>query len=239
MAKTGAIEKLKAMAKDRVDAKALKDFVAAGKDVPLSYKGREHVWDRKVKKYAAGSEAKMQAGGIAKLAKMLKGAQETLPAAQREANLQKMLSESKVQQRLYHGTTATEGGKGQEAIRRFKPSKEGALGSGTYLTPNPNFAGEYAPKSGGNMLPVYAQMKNPLIIEGKGDPMIEALIKLGMNESAAGRMVENAYERKGYIGKEVESRAGAATCPRWCPTTPTRSSRPPATRAPTTPASQT
>lgn len=63
MAKTGAIEKLKAMAKDRVDAKALKDFVAAGKDVPLSYKGREHVWDRKVKKYAAGGEAKMQAGG--------------------------------------------------------------------------------------------------------------------------------------------------------------------------------
>ena len=57
MAKTGAIEKLKAMAKDRVDAKALKDFVAAGKDVPLSYKGREHVWDRKVKKYAAGGSA--------------------------------------------------------------------------------------------------------------------------------------------------------------------------------------
>ena len=69
MAKTGAIEKLKAMAKDRVDAKALKDFVAAGKDVPLSYKGREHVWDRKVKKYAAGGEAKMQAGGIAKIVK--------------------------------------------------------------------------------------------------------------------------------------------------------------------------
>ena len=57
MAKTGAIEKLKAMAKDRVDAKALKDFVAAGKDVPLSYKGREHVWDRKVKKYATGGSA--------------------------------------------------------------------------------------------------------------------------------------------------------------------------------------
>lgn len=195
----------------------------------------------------SSGEAKMQAGGIAKLAKMLKGTQETLPAAQREANLQKMLSESKVQQRLYHGTMASEGGKGQEAIRRIKPSKEGALGSGVYLTPQSEFASTYAGfparsqlerdietgsdfakrsarqlidrmdrgavephEVGGNMLPVYAQMKNPLVLEGKGDPMIEALIKLGMDESAAGRMVENAYERKGYIGKEVESRARAA-----------------------------
>ena len=82
MAKTGAIEKLKAMAKDRVDAKALKDFVAAGKDVPLSYKGREHVWAKKVKKFAEGGEAQMQAGGIAKLAKAMKGAKETPPAAE-------------------------------------------------------------------------------------------------------------------------------------------------------------
>ena len=195
-------------------------WAAAGGAVPTSYKGREKAWANQVKRYAAGGEASMQAGGIAKLAKMLKGTQDALPAAQREANLQKMLAESKVQQRLYHGTTATEGGKGTEAIRQIKPSKAGSLGSGTYLTPNPGRASGYAEspwdsnlnydRHSPNVLPVHAQIKNPLIIEGKGDPMIEALIKLGMNESAAGRMVENAYERKGYIGKEVESRARAA-----------------------------
>lgn len=40
--------------------------------------------------------------------------------------------------------------------------------------------------------------------------MIEALTKLGMDEDKATRMVERAYENKGYIGKEVESRARAA-----------------------------
>ena len=61
------------------------------------------------------------------------------------------------------------------------------------------------------MLPVHAQIRNPLIIEGThGDPMIEALMKLGMDETSASKMVERAYEQRGYIGKEVESRARAA-----------------------------
>jgi hypothetical protein len=185
----------------------------------------------------------LQAGGLVK--RLAKGVQNVLPAAEREANKAKFLEPSKVPQRLYHGTTATEGGKGQEAIRRIKPSKEGALGSGVYLTPRaahasgysgiPNdealalMAGDpYAKKmadqfmadraagtlregqEGGNMLPVFAQMRNPLILEGKGDPMIEALTKLGMDEDKAARMVERAYENKGYIGKEVETRARAA-----------------------------
>jgi hypothetical protein len=173
------------------------------------------------------------------------GQAKQIAAAEREANLKRFLEPSKVPQRLYHGTTATEGGKGQEAIRRIKPSKEGALGSGVYMTPRaahasgysgiPNdealalMAGDpYAKKmadqfmadrasgtlregqEGGNMLPVYAQLKNPLIIEGNGDPMIEALVKLGMDEDSASKMVERAYEQKGYIGKQVESRARAA-----------------------------
>jgi hypothetical protein len=146
-----------------------------------------------------------------------------LAAAEREANLAKFLTESKTPMRLYHGTMATEGGKAQEAIRRFKPSKEGALGSGVYLTPKSSFANTYADTSnlsrsdagmdeigGQNVLPVHAQIKNPLIIEGNGDPMIEALIKLGMDEDKAVRMVERAYDQKGYIGKEVETRARAA-----------------------------
>jgi hypothetical protein len=185
-------------------------------------------------------------GGVkAALKAAAKGAQNVLPAAERDANLAKFLEKSKVPQRLYHGTTASEGGKGQEAIRRIKPSKDGALGSGVYLTPSsahasgysgiPNdealaaMAGDpYAKKmadqfmadrasgtvregqQGGNMLPVHAQLRNPLIINGKGDPMVEALTKLGMDEDSASRMVERAYEQKGYIGKQVQQRAQAA-----------------------------
>jgi hypothetical protein len=164
--------------------------------------------------FMAEGGAPMQAGGIAKGAakgfKKLFADRDVMPAVERDANLQKFLEPSKTPMRLYHGTTATEGGKGTEAIRRIKPSKEGALGSGAYLTPKPNFAGEYAKETGGNMLPVHAQIKNPLVIEGTGDPMIEALVKLGLDEDKAARMVERAYENKGYIGKEVETRARAA-----------------------------
>ncbi len=124
----------------------------------------------------------------------------------------KFLEGSHTQQRLYHGTTATEGGKKQEAIRSLKPSKEGALGSGVYLTPDPAFAGEYAKQSGGNVLPVHARITNPLVIHSKRgeDPMIHALVKLGMHPDKAANMVEKAYEQEGYIGKQVQTRAQAA-----------------------------
>ena len=65
-------------------------------------------------------------------------------------------------------------------------------------------------QEGGNMLPVTARLRNPLIIEGKGDPMVEALVRLGMDEDSASKMVERAYEQKGYIGKQVQQRAQAA-----------------------------
>jgi hypothetical protein len=135
MAKTGAIAKLEAIAKNRSSAKSLKEWADAGGDVPLSYKGREHVWAKKVKKFAegggvsraaqidgndfvlaaqkhglgqdigtlnkmvalvnkgatveqaaravaqGGKERNLQAGGIAKLAKALKGTQKADDAA--------------------------------------------------------------------------------------------------------------------------------------------------------------
>ena len=126
--------------------------------------------------------------------------------------LGKFLEGSHTQQRLYHGTAATEGGKGKEAIRNLKASKEGALGSGVYLTPEPDFAGEYAKKPGGNVLPVHARITNPLVIRSKRgqDPMIMALVQLGMTPDKAANMVEKAYEQKGYIGKQVQQRAQAA-----------------------------
>lgn len=153
----------------------------------------------------------MQAKGLTK-----KAAEKLLPKAERDENLKKFLEPSAVQMRLYHGTMATEGGKGQEAIRQLRPSKQGALGSGVYMTPKTAMADEYTFSSnpsdqGGNILPLYAQIKNPLILNGSvsRDPMIEALVKLGLDEGKASRMVERAYESKGYIGKEVESRARA------------------------------
>jgi hypothetical protein len=52
-----AIEKLKAIAKARSSAQALKKWAESGGDVPLKYKGREHVWAKKVKKFAEGGLA--------------------------------------------------------------------------------------------------------------------------------------------------------------------------------------
>jgi hypothetical protein len=182
-------------------------------------------------------------------AKMAKGGSTTPSVEEMKQALGKFLEGSHTPMRLYHGTMATEGGKGKEAIRKFKPSKEGALGSGVYLTPNSEFASEYAgfpaksklerdlssnnevarqsanqlldrmkrgdihySEEGGNMMPLHARITNPLILTGEThrDPMVEALVKLGMTPDKASNMVEKAYEQKGYIGKQVQQRAQAA-----------------------------
>ena len=112
----------------------------------------------------AGGEVKMQAGGLLKrAAKALKGTQEVLPAAEREANLEKMLEGSAVKDRLYHGTG--------DDITEFRPSKIGAMGPGTYLTKKPEVASGYSDvttRRGSanqpNVVPVYAQVKKPFNI---------------------------------------------------------------------------
>ena len=109
-------------------------------------------------------EVKMQAGGLLKrAAKALKGTQEVLPAAEREANLAKMLEGSAVKDRLYHGTG--------DDITEFRPSKIGAMGPGTYLTKKPEVASGYSDvttRRGSanqpNVVPVYAQVKKPFNI---------------------------------------------------------------------------
>ena len=103
---------------------------------------------------------------------------------------------------VYHGTGAD--------IETFKASRlGGALGTGIYFTPSPEFAGEYATREGGNIVPAYLAIRNPLVLDGSVsiDPMIEALVKLGIDEDKASRIVEKAYETKGYITTEVKSRA--------------------------------
>jgi hypothetical protein len=155
---------------------------------------------------ADGGEVEhMQAGGI-------KSAIGALTQAERAANLAKYMEGAAIPDRLYHATTATQGGKGTEALRNLKLSKEGALGSGIYMHPNPEYVDEYAQGIGGNILPLYTNIKNPLYINHRDsrDPMKDALIKLGVDPVKADVMVERAYETKGYVGKEVQSRAQAA-----------------------------
>ena len=88
-------------------------------------------------------------------------------------------------------------------------SKEGALGAGIYTTPSASFASSYAEGSAPNVMPLYVSLQKPLLLKHKGneDPMIMALVQLGMKQDKAEAMVEKAYEEKGYIGKQVMNRA--------------------------------
>lgn len=108
-----------------------------------------------------------QAGGAVKpvkeaLKKGIKGALEVLSPAESEANKARFLAESQVKDRMYHGT--------KNSINSFDLSKRGtsdisSVGGGVYLTPDPNVASFYSKivpgESGSNVMPVYAQVKNP------------------------------------------------------------------------------
>jgi len=114
----------------------------------------------------------------------------------------KLVDDTGAPLKLYHGTT--------KDVKNLKSSKDGSLGAGIYLTPDPAFASRYAEAEGGNVLPVITNLKNPLVINtemGKTDPMIQALTQLGVTEEKASDIVEKAYEEKGYISKEVMTRA--------------------------------
>ena len=81
--------------------------------------------------------------------------QESLPAAERDANLAKMLKSSAVKQKMFHGTTAD--------IGSFKPGTAQAV----FLAHTPDEAHHFshikAREDGGakNIMPVYAQVENP------------------------------------------------------------------------------
>ena len=58
------LPELKPIGTDSVSSgQSLNDWHAAGGGVPLQYKGREHVWHKKVAKFAAGGEVHMAKGG--------------------------------------------------------------------------------------------------------------------------------------------------------------------------------
>lgn len=96
----------------------------------------------------------------------LKGTQEVLPAAEREANLAKFLLPSKEKDRWYHGTG--------EDIKRFDPSLAYEDVNASFVTRNPNKASSFAKKkadfieyepqevaTGANVMPVRIQVANP------------------------------------------------------------------------------
>ena len=98
---------------------------------------------------------------------------------------------------LYHGTS------GEFSFDRLRQSKDGALGSGIYLTPIKDFAKQY----GDRLIQVYANLTNPIIIDttdGK-DPCVSAFVLLGMDENKATRKVEKAYDDFGYVSSGIKS----------------------------------
>jgi len=111
------------------------------------------------------------------------------------------LADSRVTERLFHGTPNPD-------IKKLKPSKEGVLGDGVYLTPDPKYASNYAEGDTGNVIPAFAKIQNPLRIKySNNDPSSTTLIALGVPEEKAFKIVEKAFEEKGNITKEISSRA--------------------------------
>jgi len=98
------------------------------------------------------------AGGLLKAAaKAANVAREVLPAAEREANLAKMLEGSASKNRLYHGTKAHDDYAEQagQAFNQF-------TGKPTWLAEEPYTASGYSGGTG-SMYPVHAQIKKPLV----------------------------------------------------------------------------
>jgi hypothetical protein len=113
---------------------------------------------------------------------------------------------------FYHGT--------DQDITTFKPSKEGALGKGIYITPNAEYASSYTEENafgekrgtGANVIPLYARVENPVVITYKlgYDPAVQALEALGVNTDKAIDIIEKANEEKGNPTTEIMSRAKKA-----------------------------
>jgi len=110
----------------------------------------------------AGIKPKVKTPAQMKAEMAVGRAKGVLPKAERDVNLGKMLEESAVKDRLYHGTTSD--------ITEFDPnkarSKTGNINAvlGTFMSNNPAEASRYASEwgtTGGNVMPVYASLKNP------------------------------------------------------------------------------
>ena len=111
------------------------------------------------------------------------------------------VSEELIPQRLFHGTSNPD-------IKKLKSSKEGVLGEGVYLTPNPEYASTYATGDTANVIPVTADIKNPLVVQATNvEPSTDVLKALGVSPDKAAKITEKAFDDKGNITKEISTRA--------------------------------
>jgi hypothetical protein len=140
-------------------------------------------------------------GGAAKKAiKALKGTQKVLPAAEREANLAKMLEDSAIKDRLYHGTN--------DDFRSFSNNKLGRNTDGNASSEgyaqtarvghwfNTKPMGQSPEKYGAGYkvdMPVYLSIKNP-----KREMSLDWLAQ-GL-ESKKGMAYRRELEKQGYDG---------------------------------------
>ncbi len=83
-----------------------------------------------------------------------------------DPKLAKFIIDSKVKERLYHGTNKN--------IRKFsrkligtQSGNRGFFGRGYYLSGDPEVANSYADTAGGNVMPLHVSLENPLFIEDK------------------------------------------------------------------------
>jgi hypothetical protein len=109
------------------------------------------------KKLAKGLNSAIRAAeSEASALQKMKGTQDALPAAEREANKAKFLKPSKVQERLYHGTKAHDDYADQpgQAFEQF-------TGRPTWLAQEPYTASGYSGGSG-STYPVFTQVVKPL-----------------------------------------------------------------------------
>jgi hypothetical protein len=157
IAKMAALAKLKQMRGEMAPrAEAVKNIIARDENryladvVPNSLTNAEI--EAEIKRMAARAKASGQQEGV-------------LPRAERDANLAKMLEQSEIQNRLYHGTT--------DDVPRFDPNMAGkktgnlTTALGTFLSDNPAESSRYAElwgTEGGNVMPVFAQLKNPYVM---------------------------------------------------------------------------
>ena len=106
---------------------------------------------------------------------------------------------------LYHGTGAD--------IHHFMPFEDGKLGRGIYLSGKADYASHYANhKENGNVLPVYASIKNPYIIErDPNSKIMQSLFERGFVDKdnifkgkrpmdMSGTQIRNAFKKAGYDG---------------------------------------
>jgi hypothetical protein len=150
--------------------------------------------------------------GVAKIGKKLFANDDVLPAAEREANKTKFLSESKDPRMMYHGTRHNKPGWTKrptgEGIREFDVGSRGM----TFVSPQSNFANTYGTDYAGDhfksgaVYPVHVQARNPFDYQNADhiDLMTEKLSKLSGSSPSVPAWIHAGPE---FIRKRLNSGA--------------------------------